>query len=145
MKKSVKLVLVILISLILFLQGCVSSKDSGTEYPQEKIDQLAQCLTNNSVVMYGAFWCPHCANTKKRFGSSFGYINYVECDPKCLPDEQGNILSACKGYEGQPELCLEREIEGYDTWLFPDGTKAIGEPALSLLDQKSGCNVLGDA
>jgi len=134
------LVLTFLVAIAFLLISCSSSDNKN--YSQETIDKLAQCLTEKEVVMYGAFWCPHCANTKKKFGSSFGYINYVECDPKCKPDERGNILSACKGYEGQPELCLERGIEGYDTWTFPDGTRAVGEPALELLDAKSGCNVL---
>jgi hypothetical protein len=140
MDKRGKLLLVLLISLTVLLASC-SSKDSN-KYSQDTIDKLAQCLTENEVVMYGAFWCPHCANTKKRFGSSFGYVNYVECDPKCKPDENGKILGACKGYEGQPELCLERGIEGYDTWTFPDGSRAVGEPSLELLDEKSGCNIL---
>ena len=142
MKKRGKLAVIFLISIALLLQACKSSGESSSKYPQEKIDKLAKCLTNNGVVMYGAFWCPHCANTKKKFGSSFGYVNYVECDPRCKPDEQGKILVACQGYEGQPELCLEREIEGYDTWIFSDGTRAVGEPALELLDERSGCNIL---
>ncbi len=133
----------IIISLILasiFLTGC--SSESSSKYTGEQLDSLAQCLTENEVVMYGTFWCPHCSNSKKKFGSSFGYINYIECDPKCKPDENGEILSACKGQEGQPEVCLEKNIEYYDTWLFKDGSKEVGEPSLETLDSKSGCNLI---
>ncbi len=140
MQKRVLIGLIGLLSILLVLQGCSSA--SKQKYAQEDIDTLAQCLTENDVVMYGAFWCPHCAKTKKKFGSSFGYINYVECDPKCKPDENGVIHGACQGHEGQPELCLERDIEGYDTWILGDGTRAIGEPSLELLDERSGCHVL---
>ena len=44
-----------------------------------KLDDFAKCLTQKSVVMYGAYWCPHCQAQKKLFGSSFKYVNYVEC------------------------------------------------------------------
>ena len=140
-KRKRDFVILLLITMALLLQGCGSGKTTS-KYTEEQIKELAQCLTENEVVMYGAFWCPHCLNTKKKFGTSFGYINYVECDPRCKPDENGDILSACKGNPGQPELCLERGIEGYDTWIFKDGTRAIGEPALELLDEKSDCNIL---
>ncbi|MDP3916834.1 MAG: hypothetical protein Q8Q42_00935 [Nanoarchaeota archaeon] len=140
LKKRGVITVILLVALMLVLQGC--TVNSSSKYPQETIDKLAQCLTDNDVIMYGAFWCPHCTNTKKKFGSSFGYVNYVECDPRCKPDENGKIMRACGGYEGQPELCLEREIEAYDTWTFPDGTRLVGEPSLESLDQKSGCNIL---
>lgn len=139
-----KKILVILISLTLLLTAC-GPKGESSKYSQEDLDNLAQCLTENDVVMYGAFWCPHCVNSKKKFGSGVGYLNYVECDSKCKPDENGKILSACKGHKGQPELCLERDIEGYDTWIFGDGTRTTGEPALELLDERSNCNVLPKA
>jgi hypothetical protein len=139
MEKRGKLLIIILISVMTLLQGCISD---SAKYSEEQIDELAKCLTANEVVMYGAFWCPHCANTKKKFGTSFGHINYIECDPRCKPDKNGKLIPACKGHLGQPELCLEREIEGYDTWTFPDGTRLIGEPSLESLDENSGCNIL---
>tara|TARA_Y100000310_G_scaffold28141_1_gene26786 strand:+ start:1997 stop:2449 length:453 start_codon:yes stop_codon:yes gene_type:complete len=142
-RQGVYAVLFSFVVLMLLLQGCKADvKEPSSKYPSEKIEELAQCLTDNGVVMYGAFWCPHCANTKKKFGYAFSYVNYIECDPRCIPDEKGNIIAACQGYEGRPELCIERDIKGYDTWTFPDGTRAVGEPSLELLDEESGCNVL---
>ena len=137
MKKRLLLGLLFLV----VLTAC-APKETTSKYSQDVVDELAQCLTENDVVMYGAFWCPHCINSKAKFGPSFGHINYIECDARCKPDEDGKILSACKGYEGQPELCIEREIEGYDTWIFGDGSRAAGEPSLELLDERSGCNIL---
>ncbi len=70
--------------------------------------------------MYGAEWCAHCQNEKKAFGDSFKYVPYVEC-----PDN--------------PQKCLEKGIEGYPTWILPDGKKLIGEQGLLKLSQESGC------
>jgi glutaredoxin len=106
--------------LVLFLSACSSSS-----VPQEKIDSLAQCLTEKGTVMYGAFWCPHCAKTKKAFGPAFKHIKYVECDPR--------------GENEQSELCLEKNIEGYDTWEFASGERVVGEPTFEVLAEKSGC------
>lgn len=110
----------IVLILILVLSACSTDK-----VPQEKIESLAKCLSENNVVMYGAFWCPHCARSKKNFGPSFQYINYVECDPR--------------GDNEQSELCLEKKIESYDTWEFASGERVIGEPSFEVLAEKSGC------
>jgi hypothetical protein len=83
---------------------------------------LAQCLSERGVVMYGADWCPHCGNEKKAFGDAFKYVNYVECPEK-------------------PKLCIEKGIEGYPTWIFPDGKKLVGEQGLEKLAAESGCQI----
>ncbi|MBI2674134.1 MAG: hypothetical protein HYX22_00115 [Candidatus Yanofskybacteria bacterium] len=72
--------------------------------------------------MYGADWCSHCKNEKKAFGDSFRLVNYVEC-----PDN--------------PNLCLEKEIKGYPTWVFPSGKKLEGEQGLENLSRESGCTL----
>lgn len=63
---------------------------------------LAQHLRAKGAVMYGAYWCPHCANQKKLFGSAFEYVNYVECD--------------AQGKDANPALCQRKGIRGYPTW-----------------------------
>ncbi len=123
------------------LQGCTSEENSE-KYTEEQIEELAKCLTENGAVMYGAHWCSHCQATKKKLGISFGYINYVECEPKCKQDEDGSILSVCEGHKGQPELCLERDIMSYPTWIFSEDSRETGELTFETLDAKSGCNVL---
>ena len=105
---------------MLIFTGCSSTKVS-----QGKIDEFAKCITDKGAVMYGAFWCPHCANTKKMFGSSIQYIKYVECDPR--------------GDNEQAELCIEKDIRAYDTWEFADGSRLISEPTFEQLSEKTGC------
>ncbi len=114
------LIMAALAVLALFIfSACKSSA------PREKIDNFATCLTTNNVTMYGAFWCPHCARTKKRFGESFRYITYVECDPR--------------GEKEQSELCIQKGIDKYDTWEFTDGSRLVSEPTFEQLAEKSGC------
>ena len=65
--------------------------------PKVNLDAFAQCLADKSVTMYGTEWCSHCKNQKKLFGSSFQYINYVDCD------------------KNQQE-CSSAGVQGYPTW-----------------------------
>src|SRR6266700_8112952 len=46
------------------------------------LDGFAQCLKDRGAKMYGAWWCPHCADQKEMFGFAFQYVNYVECSPE---------------------------------------------------------------
>src|SRR3989344_2842937 len=85
-----------------------------------KHDDFAQCLTDRGVIMYGAYWCPHCQNEKKAFGDSFRFVNYVECT-----QETGK--------------CLVEKINGYPTWIFKDGRRFEGEMGLKRLSEASGC------
>lgn len=84
------------------------------------LDEFAKCLASKNITMYGAVWCSHCQNQKKLFGDSFKYVPYVEC-----PDN--------------PSVCISKGIEGYPTWIFPDGRKLIGEQSLEKLSQESAC------
>jgi hypothetical protein len=113
---------IILLIVLLFLAGC------GQQYSRESVDEFAKCLTENGVVMYGTFWCPHCANVKKDFGESFRHINYIECDPR--------------GDDEQAELCIEKDIQEYATFEFSDGSRLVGEPNFEELGGKTGCEIL---
>ena len=108
--------LIILIPLLLVLAGCGGPG---------KYDAFAQCLTENGVKMFGAYWCPHCLNQKKEFGKSWQYVTYVECS---LP-----------GGQGQTEVCSKEGIKGYPTWEFANGERVSGEVPFPELSQKSGC------
>ncbi|MBI5413274.1 hypothetical protein HZA42_02930 [Candidatus Peregrinibacteria bacterium] len=108
-----------LMPLMLILGGCA---DAGAKYVG-----FAQCLTERGVKMYGAFWCSHCANQKKLFGSSFSEINYIECDPR--------------GPKPNPGLCLEKKIESFPTWEFQDGSQLKGELTFKQLAEKSTCKL----
>lgn len=99
LKGLIALVIVVnLIPLILFNLGSV----------REDHSELAKCLTNNGVYMYGSFRCGVCAKTRAMFGDAFQYINEIECHPQ--------------GKNSQTELCLRKNIEGTPTWILePDG------------------------
>lgn len=90
-------------------------------------DAFAQCLTENGAKMYGAYWCPHCQNQKEAFGSSWKYVEYVECS---LPNQAGQTLE-----------CKDAGIDGYPTWEFADGSRIGGEASFEELSLKTECQL----
>jgi uncharacterized membrane protein len=85
--------------------------------------RLAIHLTETNAKMYGAYWCPHCMDQKKKFGEAQKLIPYVECDPK--------------GANPQPELCIQKGVKGYPTWEI-NGKILSGERSLDELADASG-------
>ncbi|RJQ28542.1 hypothetical protein C4571_03300 [Candidatus Parcubacteria bacterium] len=108
----------VLVIAVLGVASFLLGARGGGSSPQ--LDVFAQCLTEKEFVMYGAEWCSHCQNEKRAFGSSFRLIPYVEC-PK------------------DPKKCLSAGIDGYPTWLTPDGRRLEGEQGLKKLAAESGC------
>jgi hypothetical protein len=98
---------------------------SGPKIAEGQYDGFAQCLEDSGTKFYGAFWCPHCQNQKKMFGSSAKLIPYVEC-------------STVDG-KGKNQICIDEKIEGYPTWVFPDLSRLSGEISLQVLAEKSSC------
>lgn len=84
---------------------------------------LAQHLAATGSTMYGAYWCPHCADQKAMFGDAVDQVPYVEC--------------AADGENAQPELCSARGIQAYPTWEI-DGQLHPGVKSLEDLAQLSG-------
>lgn len=132
-----KALLVLLLALLIIVSACGG--------PKQNYDNLANCLAEKNVKEYGAFWCPNCAQQKKMFGNSYQILLdkriYVECDPRCVRNEQGKLPIACNGIEGQPQLCLDKNVEKYPDWEFPDGTRLVGVQELSVLAEKAGCEI----
>lgn len=93
--------------------------------PDPRIE-LAQCLTDKGVKMYGAYWCPHCQKQKKLFGKAFSKVDYVEC---AVPGSPQSQVPACK----------DAGITGYPTWVFSSGDRLSGEQPLADLAEKAGC------
>ena len=89
------------------------------------LDGFTQCLKDNGAVFYGAFWCPHCQRTKALFGSSARLLPYVECS---TPDGQGQL-----------QVCKDKEIQSYPTWIFADESRLTGERTLKELAEKTAC------
>ena len=110
--------LVIVVFIGFRITGQVSA-DNG------KYDDFASCLTDSGAKMYGAFWCSHCSDQKKMFGTSWKLVDYVECD--------------IRGEDGNPELCSFAGITSYPTWIFNDGSRASGLVSFEELSFRTGC------
>ena len=111
---------VVIISSLLLLAGCGEPAAPG------KYAAVAKCLTEKGVIMYGAYWCPHCANQKKAFGSDVQFIKYQECDPK--------------GAGGDKELCLKAGVSNFPTWGFPGQGNLVGEQTIPDLAKMANCS-----
>lgn len=95
--------------------------------PVSTLDAFAQCLTSKGAKMYGAWWCPHCAEQKETFGFAFQYVDYLECSP---PNER-KINDVCKN----------AGVKNFPTWQFADGSRTEGAQTLSFLSDKTGCKL----
>lgn len=98
-------------------------------YQSHRYDSFAKCLTDRHVVMYGAYWCPHCAEQKEKFGASFEYAPYVECGV------QGNTRE-------EQQVCKDAGIKHFPTWQFPPtGERAERVFSLQELSDRTGCSL----
>lgn len=117
----------VLVFAFFLFSGCTTGAPSGGE-SEETALKIAQCLKQKGVQMYGAYWCPHCAEQKRMFGKkATEEIPYNECDPK--------------GENSVTNTCLELKIEKYPTWIFPNGSRIGGVVPLSDLAKRAGCEV----
>jgi hypothetical protein len=92
-----------------------------------RYDAFAKCLKDRHVLMYGAYWCPHCVEQKEKFGASFKYAPYVECGTP------GNTRV-------EQQVCKDAGIQHFPTWQFPPVGERV-ERVLSLddLSDRTGC------
>ncbi len=97
----------------------------GKQVQTSKYESFAQCLTDEGVKMYGAYWCPHCQRQKEMFDGAFDNATYVECS---LPNRQG-----------QTQVCKMEGISTYPTWEFSDGSRVEGVIQLQRLSNLTGC------
>ncbi len=99
----------------------------GYQQRMHKYDAFARCLTQKGVRMYGAWWCPHCADQKKLFEASFKYAPYVECG---VPGTTAKMQAEC----------TDAGIKHFPTWQFPPvGERVEGEMPLEDLSFRAGC------
>jgi hypothetical protein len=99
----------------------------GLPPPAHMYDALAKCISQSSTTFYGAFWCPHCADQKTKFGTAAQYLPYVECS---LPNGSG-----------QTQVCIDNGVKNYPTWVFKDGSRLVGVQTPQTLAQKTGCAI----
>ena len=81
---------------------------------------FAKYLNDNNIVMYSAYWCPHCNDQKQLFGKkAVEELLIVEC--------------AKDGKNNQYKLCQEKGIEGFPSWEINNqiysGTMSLNELA----------------
>jgi len=91
-----------------------------------RYDELATCLKEKGANFYGAFWCPHCLEQKQLFGrKSAKLLPYVEC--------------STQNGKAQLQVCTDKEIQGYPTWIFADETRVEGKMTPMQLSEKTSC------
>ena len=90
-----------------------------------RLNTFAQCLAGKQAKMYGAYWCPHCAEQKEMLGASFQYVPYVEC--------------GIQGSREESEACIQVGVKHFPTWQFANGELREGTLSLQLLAEKTGC------
>ena len=115
---------------LLILAGCTSNdqmmqginSQMQNEYQTTaNLTAFAKCITNKGAVMYGALWCSHCNHQKSLFGPAVEYINFVDCDKNS-------------------DLCTEKNIQGYPTWII-NGKQYLGVQPLTRLADLTGCKL----
>ena len=98
---------------------------------KENYDELAKCMTESGIKMYGSFRCGVCAKTRSMFDDSFRFITEVECHPQ--------------GENPQTELCLAKNIKNTPTWILePNGIeqkRQEGFMSIEKLREFSGCTI----
>lgn len=89
------------------------------------LSSFAQCIADSGAQFYGTFWCSHCQSQKEMFGSASKYLPYTEC-------------SSSNGLN-QLQICKDKEITGYPTWIFADGSRLSGKLSFNTLAEKTQC------
>lgn len=127
MDKNIKIFLSVVGLLIVGTIATVIVRSNLNNIPAGpgKYDEFATCLKDKGATFYGAFWCPHCQDQKKLFGSSQKLLPYVEC-------------STADG-RNQTQICKDKKIESYPAWEFADGSRLNGEIPLAQLAEKTSC------
>ncbi len=82
--------------------------------------KFAKFLNEQGIVMYSAYWCPHCHDQKELFGKEAAEeLTIIEC--------------AKDGKNNQFEICQEKGIEGFPSWEINNqiysGTRELREIA----------------
>jgi glutaredoxin len=98
----------------------------GWYHRNHRYDAFAQCMAAKQVKMYGAYWCPHCADQKEMLGRSYRFV-YEECGVPGSHEEQ--------------KKCSDLGVKLFPTWRFSDGALAPGVFSVQDLSLRSGCSL----
>jgi glutaredoxin len=114
----------ILLLFVFVFAGCGGG--AITTPPDEaRLVEIAQCLADKGVKMYGAVWCSHCKQQKEAFGEAFDLIDYIECDANT------NLETA--------KICVENKIESVPAWDIPGQEIISGFHEPEDLAELAGC------
>lgn len=102
--------------IILTLLLCTACSSTNTK-------NLAMCLSDKNIAMYGTNSCPNCLQQKYLFGEDFIYVPYIDC-------------------EETPQRCKEEKIGKYPTWRKPNGEQRIGRTELDELAEWADCQTV---
>ncbi len=111
-KKSltVRILVFVLIMAVIIIMMTIVSRGSSTS---GKYDSFAVSLKDKGAQFYGAFWCPHCQEQEKWLDASRQKLEseglYVECSTPTA--------------NGQTQICIDKKIESYPTWMFQNGIR----------------------
>ena len=99
---------------ILLLHAGYIAPEAEPVGPEDPVVRaLAEHLSDQDVLFYGASWCPHCQEQKRLFGASASRLPYIECSP-AGPNTP------------QTSSCNRAGIQTYPTWII-NGRAIIGE------------------
>jgi glutaredoxin len=99
------------------------AEPTGPEDPM--IRALAEHLTEEGALFYGASWCPHCQEQKRLFGASVDRLPYIEC-------------SLGGPNAPQSAACRTAGVQTYPTWVI-NGRAIVGQVmSLAQLADASG-------
>jgi len=87
------------------------AEPAGPEDPM--VRALAEHLTDEGVLFYGASWCPHCQEQKRLFGASASRLPYIEC-------------GAGGPNAPQAPSCRAAGVQTYPTWVI-NGRATVGQ------------------
>ena len=131
MNNQVKIFISIIVILILgtIATVIIQSKVNSVPTGPSKYAAFAQCLVNKGAKFYGAFWCPHCQAQEKDFQMTREALANIGLYTEC------STLDA----SGQTQVCIDKGIKSYPTWIFTDGSQLSGEIPLQQLADKTSC------
>ena len=121
MKPKTLFILGMLVVAIVMLVAWAAIQQSAPS----KFDGFAQCLKEKGATFYGAFWCPHCQDQKKLFGTAKRLLPYVECS---TPNGNGQLPVCIEKVMANPTAVAElkvKRLSDYDD-VVRDNLKTIG-------------------
>jgi uncharacterized membrane protein/glutaredoxin len=116
---------------ILVLHGNYAAPRAEPTGPEDPMTRaLAEHLTEEGVLFYGASWCPHCQEQKRLFGASADRLPYIECS---------------LGGPNSPQsmACRQAGVRSYPTWVI-NGRTFVGQ-VLSLAELATASGFPGAA